>query len=189
MTTTQAAEAVMQKPDARAGSPKIRLDGVSKAFDVRGETTQALLETTLDVGAHEFVALVGPSGCGKSTILNLVAGLFAPTTASSLRRQAARRPQHRGRVHDAEGHAAAVAHRGSQHLGAARARVPRGPAQGSQRACRGNHQPGRPEPDSRSTIRASCLAACASACALARTLIYEPDTLLMDEPFGALDAN
>jgi NitT/TauT family transport system ATP-binding protein len=45
----------------------------------RGETV-AIKNVTFDVRPHEFVAIVGPSGCGKSTILNLTAGLDAPTS-------------------------------------------------------------------------------------------------------------
>ena len=39
----------------------------------------AVAETTLEVGAGEFVSVVGPTGCGKSTLLNIAAGLLAPS--------------------------------------------------------------------------------------------------------------
>ena len=58
----------------------IRLDGVAKTYRTRtGDLVHALAETTLTVGENEFVTLVGPSGCGKSTLLKLVAGLVPPT--------------------------------------------------------------------------------------------------------------
>ena len=58
----------------------IRLHGVEKTYRTRtGEQVHALAETTLDIGENEFVTLVGPSGCGKSTLLKLVAGLVPPT--------------------------------------------------------------------------------------------------------------
>ncbi|HEX7216766.1 MAG TPA: ABC transporter ATP-binding protein [Methylomirabilota bacterium] len=58
----------------------IRLEGVEKTYRTRrGDLVHALAETTLTVGANEFVTLVGPSGCGKSTLLKLVAGLVPPT--------------------------------------------------------------------------------------------------------------
>jgi ABC-type nitrate/sulfonate/bicarbonate transport system ATPase subunit len=59
---------------ATARQPKLHLEAVSHEFDGR----PVLGETTLDVGAGEFVAVVGPSGCGKSTLFNIVAGLIKP---------------------------------------------------------------------------------------------------------------
>jgi NitT/TauT family transport system ATP-binding protein len=44
--------------------------------------TRAVAPTTLEVGDGEFVTLLGPSGCGKSTLLNLVAGLLEPTSGA-----------------------------------------------------------------------------------------------------------
>jgi NitT/TauT family transport system ATP-binding protein len=58
----------------------IRLHGIEKTYRTRtGDLVHALAETTLDIGENEFVTLVGPSGCGKSTLLKLVAGLVPPT--------------------------------------------------------------------------------------------------------------
>ncbi|HKA63602.1 MAG TPA: ABC transporter ATP-binding protein [Methylomirabilota bacterium] len=58
----------------------IRLEGVEKTYRTRrGDLVPALAETSLSVGSNEFVTLVGPSGCGKSTLLKLVAGLVPPT--------------------------------------------------------------------------------------------------------------
>jgi NitT/TauT family transport system ATP-binding protein len=53
---------------------------VGKSFASRGEAVQALDGFTLDVEPGEFVAVVGPSGCGKSTILNLTVGLMQAST-------------------------------------------------------------------------------------------------------------
>ncbi|MDH2348768.1 ABC transporter ATP-binding protein [Bradyrhizobium sp. SSUT77] len=64
---------------------KIRFEHVRKEFVVRGEGGGpsrhfiALDDITLDVGSGEFLALVGPSGCGKSTLLDLLGGLTLPT--------------------------------------------------------------------------------------------------------------
>jgi NitT/TauT family transport system ATP-binding protein len=58
---------------------KIAIRGVSKSFAVGRDSLLALDHVDLDVRAGEFVTLVGPSGCGKSTLLDLVSGLTAPT--------------------------------------------------------------------------------------------------------------
>ncbi len=57
----------------------IRVDGVGKTFRRADQETHALASVDLEVGAGEFVSIVGPSGCGKSTLLRLVAGLLAPS--------------------------------------------------------------------------------------------------------------
>jgi ABC-type nitrate/sulfonate/bicarbonate transport system ATPase subunit len=54
----------------------LSLDGVGHAFG----PAAVLAGVTLDVGRHEFVAVVGPSGCGKTTLLHLLAGALRPTT-------------------------------------------------------------------------------------------------------------
>jgi ABC-type nitrate/sulfonate/bicarbonate transport system ATPase subunit len=51
---------------------------VSKFFRVDGRIVQALQAVSLRAEAHEFVSLIGPSGCGKSTLLNIIGGLLEP---------------------------------------------------------------------------------------------------------------
>jgi NitT/TauT family transport system ATP-binding protein len=65
------------------GAPYIRLRGVGKSYDTKDGAVQACADVDLDVGQSEFVAIVGPSGCGKTTILKMVAGLV-PYTAGSI---------------------------------------------------------------------------------------------------------
>jgi NitT/TauT family transport system ATP-binding protein len=62
-----------------ACKPGIMLRAVSKTFRQNGRTTAALDGVSLDIQRGEFVAVVGPSGCGKSTLMRLVAGLIDPT--------------------------------------------------------------------------------------------------------------
>ena len=63
----------------------IRLDAVEKTYRTRrGDLIPALASTSLAVRENEFVTLVGPSGCGKSTLLRLVAGL-TPATRGAIR--------------------------------------------------------------------------------------------------------
>ena len=58
----------------------IRLQEVEKTYRTRrGDLVHALAETTLEIGDRELVTLVGPSGCGTSTLLKLVAGLVPPS--------------------------------------------------------------------------------------------------------------
>ena len=60
-------------------SVRVRIDNVYKTFYCRGNETVALSGVSLDIHDNEFVSVVGPSGCGKSTLLNIIAGLTAPT--------------------------------------------------------------------------------------------------------------
>ena len=60
----------------------IRLAGVNKTFGSGRGAVTALRDLELEVAAGEFVCLIGASGCGKSTILNLVAGLDDPSTGT-----------------------------------------------------------------------------------------------------------
>jgi NitT/TauT family transport system ATP-binding protein len=62
------------------GGPKIQVRRVSKSFGAG----PALAEVDLDIAERELVCLLGPSGCGKSTLLNIVAGFLTPTTGTVL---------------------------------------------------------------------------------------------------------
>ena len=70
---------------AAAGPPALALAGVSCTFvskDDPGQRYTAVSDVTLTVGAGEFVSVVGPTGCGKSTLLNVGAGLLQPSTGT-----------------------------------------------------------------------------------------------------------
>jgi len=75
--TPRPADAPHAGPSA---APLISLRGVTKRFATRsGDEVLALKEVTLDIPPDQFVTLVGPSGCGKSTLLKLVGGIAAPS--------------------------------------------------------------------------------------------------------------
>ena len=64
-------------------TPKITVKGVTKRFG-GAESPAVLKDVTLNCAENEFVCLVGRSGCGKTTLLNIVAGLLAPTDGEVL---------------------------------------------------------------------------------------------------------
>ena len=166
----------------------IELHTVSKAFDARGSSLLALDSISLDVGREQFVALVGPSGCGKSTVLNIVAGLLQPTHGQALYdEQQVREPNRRvgyltqkdtllpwRSVEDNIGIALELKCRAVE----ARERRDRVHQIMDLVGLKGfeRHYPSELSGGMRRRA------------ALARMLIYEPETLLLDEPFGALDA-
>lgn len=58
---------------------KVKIRGVTKIFDGRKGQVVALNGVDLDIYTNEFICVVGPSGCGKSTLLNIIAGLLEKT--------------------------------------------------------------------------------------------------------------
>ncbi|NLJ86575.1 MAG: ABC transporter ATP-binding protein [Firmicutes bacterium] len=65
---------------SQKAEPKLKVHHVSKTFAQKGQTITALQDTTFDVREGEFVTILGPSGCGKSTILKVIAGLTEPSS-------------------------------------------------------------------------------------------------------------
>ncbi|HTL89276.1 MAG TPA: ABC transporter ATP-binding protein [Leptolyngbya sp.] len=61
---------------------KLEVRGLSKSFAVQNSLMSVLEDINLQLSAREFVCLVGASGCGKSTLLNIVAGLATPSSGS-----------------------------------------------------------------------------------------------------------
>ena len=71
-------------PTLRAGRSFLKIDNVDKSFQRAGQTTEVLKDVSLTIEKGEFVAIIGHSGCGKSTLLNLIAGLTAVTAGAVL---------------------------------------------------------------------------------------------------------
>ena len=67
-----------------SSAPKLEINDVAMAFDTPGGTFHALAPVTLSIPKGRFVSLIGPSGCGKSTIFNIIAGLLEPTAGQVL---------------------------------------------------------------------------------------------------------
>ncbi len=164
----------------------ISVDRVAKRFVARGREVIALDEVSLDVPAGEFVAFVGPSGCGKSTLLNMIAGIDRPS-AGSIR-------------HD--GHPVSGPNRAVGYMTQVDSLLPWRTAEANVMLPLELRGVGRAEAQARAvalldTVNLSGFARAypielsggmRKRVALAQLLAYDPGTLLMDEPFGALDA-
>lgn len=62
----------------------IEIKGVSKIFRRDGQEFTAMRETNVTIESGKFICIIGPSGCGKSTLFNIIAGLIKPTTGDIL---------------------------------------------------------------------------------------------------------
>ena len=71
----QSPEEIPDSDQPTASGIPLKIEGVTKTFPGRAGVVEALQPVNVDVAAGEFVCLLGPSGCGKSTLLNIIAGL------------------------------------------------------------------------------------------------------------------
>jgi NitT/TauT family transport system ATP-binding protein len=164
----------------------LRITAAEKRFVGRGREVAALAPVDLDIPRGDFVALVGPSGCGKSTLLNLIAGLIEPSGGTI---------EHEGTRIDGINRRVGYMTQADSLLpwrtaeanvmlplilrGAGRAEAKRVAAAELARvnlSAFAGHFPMELSGGMRKRV------------ALAQLLAYDPGTLLMDEPFGALDA-
>jgi len=164
----------------------LSLSDVSRDFITRGKTIQAMAGVSLDVTAGEFLTVVGPSGCGKSTLLNIVCGLLAPSRGSVLYKGARLTG-----VNTEIGYVTQADNLYPWRTLRENVEFPleiRGVARGERRARAAaliervglagfeDHYPYELSGGMRQ--RANII----------RTLVYDPEVILMDEPFGPLDA-
>jgi NitT/TauT family transport system ATP-binding protein len=171
---------------AAAREPFIRLTGVAKTYAAKDGAVESLRPLTFDIASGEFVAIVGPSGCGKSTLLKMVAGLL-PLTAGEIRvggRAVAGPPDNVGIVFQSP---VLLAWRNvldnvmlqiqMRHLPRERF-LPRAQALIEMAGLGGFEKKFPWQLSGGMQQRAS----------ICRALVHDPEVLLMDEPFGALDA-
>ncbi len=168
-------------------TPFIHLAGVQKTYRTRGEPFLAISEATFDVEAGELVSLVGPSGCGKTTLLKILAGLHS-YDAGELSIGSA------GQPFDPSRDIGMVFQQplllkwrriiDNVLLPAEILGLPMGPSRDRARdllalvGLKGNEEKFPYELSGGMQQRA----------AIARALVHDPKLILMDEPFGALDA-
>ncbi|GMM97216.1 MULTISPECIES: ABC transporter ATP-binding protein [Microbacterium] len=165
---------------------KISVREVSKTFPLKGEDFVALDRVSLDIADNEFVTVVGPSGCGKSTLMNILAGLEEPSGGEALvdGRSVSGPGPERGVIFQQYALFPWLSVRKNVEFGLKVAGVPK-----RERRERAEH-----------FIEMVGLQQFADAlpkmlsggmkqrCAIARAYAVNPSILLMDEPFGALDA-
>lgn len=72
----------MPVPSVGTGMPEIQLSNVEMRYRTGNTEVLALHQVSMDIAKGEFVSLLGPSGCGKTTLLRLMADLLEPTTGS-----------------------------------------------------------------------------------------------------------
>jgi NitT/TauT family transport system ATP-binding protein len=169
--------------DARTDNLAVRLRAVTKVYD---NGVSALGPLDLDVRKGEFVSLLGPSGCGKSTALRLIAGLNAPTSGAvriSPANEAARARHQIGFVFQEPTLMPWTSVRENVRLPLRLAHVPS--AEASARVDEALSQVGLSE--FADAFPRELSGGMKMRVSLARALVTDPEILLMDEPFAALD--
>ncbi|MBB4009814.1 ABC transporter ATP-binding protein [Allorhizobium taibaishanense] len=167
--------------------PAIRFDRLGQTFITRSGPTEALRNVSFEVGRHEFLAILGPSGCGKSTLLRMIAGLLAPTVGSlQVFGHPVTEPRDDIGIVFQKPTLLPWADVEDNVLFPARHKHGRVSAQERERArdllaMVGLESSARRMPDELS-------GGMQQRVGIARALLMDPDILLMDEPFSALDA-
>ncbi|WP_245822387.1 ABC transporter ATP-binding protein [Brachybacterium avium] len=165
---------------------KIQVQNVSKTFEVGGERFDALGDVSLTVRENEFVTVVGPSGCGKSTLMNILAGLEEPTggTAHVDGIEVDGPSPERGVIFQQYALFPWLTVRQNVEFGLKTAKVP-----AAERRQRAQHFIDMVDLSHFADALPKTLSGgMKQRCAIARAYAMNPSILLMDEPFGALDA-
>jgi NitT/TauT family transport system ATP-binding protein len=172
---------------AAEGAPKLTVRALSKEFELaRGKWIRAVEDVSFDVAGNEICVLLGPSGCGKSTVLRMIAGLEEPTEGELLvdGRAVAGPGRDRGMIFQSYTSFDWLTVQENVEYGMRINGV--GKTERRERAARfidlvhlGKFRDAYPSQLSGGMKQ---------RVAIARTLANDPAILLMDEPFGALDA-
>jgi NitT/TauT family transport system ATP-binding protein len=164
----------------------VGIDEVAVRFRSKKRDVTALREVSLDVPMGQFVAIVGPSGCGKSTLLKLVAGLLKPSTGTvRLRGEQVAGP--RADIGYVFQRAALLEWRSARKNILLQAEMRKMPAeQARRRTAELMEMTGLTGFED--ALPHELSGGMQQRVALCRALLHEPPVLLMDEPFGALDA-
>lgn len=168
----------------------IQVSGLTKTYErvTRKEIvrTHALSGVDIHVGSKEFVSLIGPSGCGKTTVLKIIAGLLSPTKGEVLieGKKVSGPGSDRATVFQSPGLMPWKSVVGNVELAMEFAGVPKGQRKG--RAIKYVDVVGLN--DFHDHYPAELSGGMQQRVGLARALAIEPEVLLMDEPFGSLDA-
>ena len=170
-----------------AVEPFIHLAGVSKSYGKAQRKTLAISDATFDVLPGELVALVGPSGCGKSTLLKILAGLH-PHDSGTVRLGSDTHPfdpaRDIGMVFQAPLLLKWRRNLDNVLLPAELLGLPMGPARARARELMA--MVGLAGQEDKFPYELS--GGMQQRAAIARALVHDPKLVLMDEPFGALDA-
>lgn len=177
----------VQTDDSRAPhGVSVEVSGARMVFEGQGNAVEALAEVDLNIPAGRFCSVVGPSGCGKSTLLMLIAGLYRPTEGQVLvdRRPLTGPYTDVGIVFQQD---VLLPWRSVLDNVTLPAQVKHRPSdEARERAEQLLERVGLTGFESRFPSELS--GGMRQRVALCRALLHDPPVLLMDEPFGALDA-